>query len=48
MMVTRGEKNRGMGKMGEGEWEIQPSRNTSHSIGNLVNGIVIVLFGDRW
>ena len=41
--------------MGEGEWEIQASsygmnksREERYSIGNIVNGIVIALYGDRW
>ena len=40
-----------MGKMGEGEWEIQSSSyglDKRYSIGNIVNGIVIVLYGEGW
>ena len=41
--------------MGEGEWEIQAftygmskSQEKRYSIGNMVNGIVIALYGVRW
>lgn len=53
LMVARGEvSGREMGKMGEREWEIQVPviEQISHknkSIGNTVNGTIIVLYGDR-
>ena len=41
--------------MGEGEWEIQTfgygmnkSRDERHSIGNIVSGIIIAVYADRW
>lgn len=44
-----------MGKMGEGQWEyrLPIMERTSHgaerdSIGDIANGIVGVLYGDRW
>ena len=44
-----------MGKLSEGEGEIQASRegmskslDERHSIGNMVHGIGIALYGDRW
>ena len=54
VMVARGKRGEGMSEMGEGEWEIQASRNRiSHTerrynIGNIVNSILITLYGDRW
>ena len=53
LMVARGEGPRGMGKMGEGEWEIQASsyeishKNKSQSIENIVNHTAAALYGDR-
>ena len=53
-MVTRGEGKKGMCKSGEGEWELQASNNgmnneyEKYSMGKLDNGIVKVLYGDRW
>ena len=46
--------SRRLGKMGEGEWEIQASSygishgNKRHSIRNRVDDIIIALYGDRW
>lgn len=44
-----------MGKIGKGEWKIQTStcgmnksQNKKDSIGNIVNGPVIVWYGDGW
>ena len=44
-----------MGKMNEGEWEIQAFRygmnrsgNKRYSVGNIINTIVTALHGDRW
>ena len=53
-MGTRGEGDGGMGRMGEGEWEIQASimewvshGDKGHNMGKMVNGMVIALYGDR-
>lgn len=49
----RGELGGRMGTMGEGEWEwafchgMNKSWNTRYSIGNVVSGTVIVLYGNR-
>ena len=44
-----------MGKRDGEEWEVHASvmecishGDERHSMGNIVNGIVIVLYGDRW
>ena len=44
----------GMGKKGEGQWEIwaatcemKKSQNKRHGIGNIINDTVIVLYGQR-
>ena len=48
-MVAGGE---GMGKMDEGEWKVQTFsdaisyRDERYNIGNTVNGIIIVSYGD--
>ena len=51
-MVARGKGGSRMGKMGEGDWEVQASSNgmnkswaERHNTGNIVNGIVITLYG---
>ena len=48
------DEDRDMGKIGEGEWEIQASSTgmkshgtKRHSVQNTVNGMVIAIFGDR-
>ena len=53
LMVARGKMGLGLGKMGEGEQEIQASssgmnesQDERYSIGNILNGIVIAS-GDR-
>ena len=45
----------GMGKISKEEWEVEASsdgKNKSqderYSIGNIVNGIIIALYSDRW
>lgn len=53
LMNARGEEGGGMGKMGEGETEIQASScglshwDKRHSIRERVNDTVIALYGDR-
>lgn len=55
LMAARGKGCWGMGKIREREWEIQAlgygmhkSRNKRRRVGNIVGGIVTVLYGDRW
>lgn len=52
-MVARGEKGRGMGKMGNGRYKLPvmeciSNRNKRHRKRNIVDDIVIVLYDDRW
>lgn len=51
MSLQRGER---IGKMGEGEWQIQASiyrvshRDERCCTGDVVNDLAMVLFSDRW
>lgn len=54
LMVVRGMRDEGMGKMVEGEWEVQllvmesiSYRDDRYSTGNIVNGIIVLCDG-RW
>ena len=54
-MVALPEGNGGMGKIGEEDEKVQTSSyqinklwGCKYSTGNIVNNIVIALYGDRW